>query len=59
MFVVICQLDSGETRLLKEGDVLVQRGTMHAWKNPSTTESARMLCFVMPSHPVKGAKEKA
>ena len=26
-------LDSGETRILKRGDVAVQRGTNHAWKN--------------------------
>lgn len=26
-------LDSGETRLLKRGDVAVQRGTNHAWRN--------------------------
>lgn len=28
-------LDSGETRLLHPGDTVVQRGTMHAWRNPS------------------------
>ena len=27
------QLDSGESRILKRGDVAVQRGTNHAWKN--------------------------
>lgn len=26
-------LDSGETRLLRKGDVAVQRGTNHAWRN--------------------------
>ena len=26
-------LDSGEVRLLAAGDVAVQRGTMHAWRN--------------------------
>lgn len=26
-------LDSGETRLLKRGDVAVQRGTNHAWED--------------------------
>ncbi|KAH7009544.1 hypothetical protein EDB80DRAFT_573021, partial [Ilyonectria destructans] len=26
-------LDSGETRTLKTGDVLIQRGTMHWWIN--------------------------
>ncbi|TKA27881.1 hypothetical protein B0A54_16923 [Friedmanniomyces endolithicus] len=27
-------LDSGEIRLLKRGDVTVQRGTNHAWEEP-------------------------
>lgn len=33
-------LDSGESTVLKRGDILVQRGTIHAWKN-STTEITR------------------
>ncbi|RDW87993.1 hypothetical protein BP6252_00025 [Coleophoma cylindrospora] len=28
-------LDSGETRLLRPGDLTLQRATMHAWRNPS------------------------
>lgn len=39
-------LDSGERQLMQRGDVAVQRGTMHAWNNPSRTEWARML-FVL------------
>lgn len=39
-------LDSGETQRMYRGDVAVQRATMHAWKNPSSTEWARML-FVL------------
>jgi len=39
-------LDGGETRLMKVGDVVVQRATMHAWRNPSETEWARMM-FVL------------
>ena len=31
-------LESGETRLLKTGDLTIQRSTMHAWRNPSKTE---------------------
>lgn len=34
-------LDSGEKRILKRGDVCVQRAAMHAWKNLSGTEIAR------------------
>ena len=41
-------LVSGEVRLLAAGDVAVQRGTMHAWRNPSDTVVARML-FVLIS----------
>jgi quercetin dioxygenase-like cupin family protein len=26
-------LDSGEKKVLKQGDVFVQRGTAHAWRN--------------------------
>ena len=53
-------LDSGETRLLKRGDVAVQRGTNHAWRNvtpdvvdPVTGEKtpqwARMLYVLAPA----------
>jgi quercetin dioxygenase-like cupin family protein len=36
-------LDSGEVKLMRRGDVAVQRGTMHAWRNASSTAWARML----------------
>ena len=39
-------LDSGETRLLKTGDIAVQRGTMHAWRTPSKDRWSRMV-FVL------------
>lgn len=39
-------LDSGETRMMSRGDVAVQRATMHAWRNTSQTEWARMI-FVL------------
>ncbi|KAK0732243.1 hypothetical protein B0H67DRAFT_566968 [Lasiosphaeris hirsuta] len=42
-------LDSGETRLLRRGDLAVQRGTMHVWRNASATEWARMLYFLQES----------
>ncbi|KAI1844276.1 hypothetical protein JX265_007885 [Neoarthrinium moseri] len=45
-------LDSGEVRLLKRGDLAIQRGTMHAWRNPSKTEWNRMLYFLQESEPV-------
>lgn len=39
-------LDSGEVQLMQRGDVMVQRATMHAWRNPSKTEWCRMI-FVL------------
>jgi quercetin dioxygenase-like cupin family protein len=39
-------LDSGEKQVMQRGDVAVQRATMHAWRNPSETEWARMM-FVL------------
>lgn len=47
------QLDSGEVQNLKRGDIAVQRGTMHAWKNASATEWARMVFVLQDSKPIK------
>ena len=55
--LVECHLDSGESRVIGQGEVLLQRGTKHAWVNPSETETARMLCFVVPCKAVEGARE--
>ncbi|KAF7550749.1 hypothetical protein G7Z17_g5502 [Cylindrodendrum hubeiense] len=49
---VILRLDSGETRLMRRGDVAIQRGTMHAWENASKTEWARMMYVLQDSKPV-------
>ncbi|KAL6912780.1 hypothetical protein ACHAPO_007259 [Fusarium lateritium] len=51
-------LDSGDKRVMKRGDVCVQRATMHAWRNCSETEWARMLYVLLPStKPVVSEKE--
>ncbi|KAF2178281.1 hypothetical protein K469DRAFT_718379 [Zopfia rhizophila CBS 207.26] len=50
-------LDSGEKRLMKRGDVAIQRGTMHQWINPSKSEWTRMLFVLQPSKPLKVAGE--
>jgi len=44
-------LDSGETRRLKRGDIVVQRATNHAWRNASPTEWARMLYVLQEAEP--------
>ncbi|EED12321.1 conserved hypothetical protein [Talaromyces stipitatus ATCC 10500] len=41
-----CLLDSGERRTLSQGDVLIQRGTMHQWINRSDSWS-RMLYVLL------------
>lgn len=46
-------LDSGVTRLLKRGDIAVQRGTNHAWRNPSTTTWSRMLYVLQEAKPLQ------
>ena len=45
-------LDSGETQLMQRGDVMVQRATMHAWRNPSKTEWARMIFVLQDCKPL-------
>ncbi|KAH8898463.1 hypothetical protein GQ53DRAFT_742493 [Thozetella sp. PMI_491] len=45
-------MDSGERRLLKPGDCLVQRNTLHGWRNPSTTEYARVVFVIQGTQPV-------
>ncbi|GAB1744807.1 hypothetical protein NU219Hw_g2728t1 [Hortaea werneckii] len=49
---IVSVLDSGEEQEMKRGDVMVQRATMHAWKNPSRTEWARMIFCLQDCQPV-------
>ena len=46
------ELDGGEVAHLKAGDVVVQRGTNHAWINNST-EPCRMAWILIDAHPVR------
>jgi hypothetical protein len=43
------ELDSGETRIMKQGDVSVQRATAHKWKNITGggTEPGRMMYILL------------
>ncbi|KAK4443638.1 hypothetical protein QBC34DRAFT_443191 [Podospora aff. communis PSN243] len=49
-------LDSGDKRVLRRGDICIQRATMHAWRNASETEWARLLFVLQPvkAHEVAG-----
>lgn len=42
-------LDSGETRNLKAGDMLIQRAINHAWRNTSGTQWARLAAVSFPA----------
>ncbi|EXJ88306.1 hypothetical protein A1O1_05236 [Capronia coronata CBS 617.96] len=41
------ELDSGEAVRLRPGDHIVQRGTMHRWRNASETEPARFIAAIL------------
>ncbi|QPC65174.1 hypothetical protein HYE67_007405 [Fusarium culmorum] len=45
-------LDSGESRVLRRGDVVVQRGTMHQWVNLDQEKWARMMFVLQESKPI-------
>lgn len=49
---IVSMLDSGEEQLMGRGDVMVQRATMHAWRNPSETEWARMIFCLQDCKPL-------
>lgn len=60
-------LDSGETRLMKRGDVAIQRGTNHAWKNVTPDVEvegktvgvwARMLYVLSAAQPIEVSDHK-
>lgn len=55
---VLSILDSGETALMKRGDVMVQRATMHAWRNASDTEWARMIFVLQDCKPLTVAGKR-
>jgi hypothetical protein len=41
----VLELDDGVTKSLAPGDIVIQNGTRHAWRNP--TDSPTTLAFVM------------
>lgn len=55
---VVAVLDSGEEHLMHRGDVMVQRATMHAWRNPSETQWARMIFSLQDAQPLFIGEER-
>jgi hypothetical protein len=47
-----CVMDSGEVQAMKPGDTMVQRYTMHAWRNPSKTAWARIIFVLLDCEPL-------
>ncbi|KFA45399.1 hypothetical protein S40293_09887 [Stachybotrys chartarum IBT 40293] len=54
-------LDSGETRSMRQGDVSINRGGAHSWRNITSngTMPGRMLYFLVDSKPIITAKGEA
>lgn len=51
-------LDSGETRVMRRGDICVQRATNHAWRNVTKNDGwARMVYVLVTAEPTEGLKE--
>lgn len=50
--IVELELDNGVTTTVRQGDVVVQRGTIHSWINKGT-EIARIMFVLVPADPVK------
>ena len=46
---IIAGLDSGAEKVLRRGDIVIQRGTNHDWMNASDTEWARMAFVLLDS----------
>ena len=52
-------LDSGETRLMKRGDMCVQRATNHAWRNVTPNNGwGRMVYVLVGAEKIKIAGKK-
>jgi quercetin dioxygenase-like cupin family protein len=45
------ELDGGDKTLLRPGDIVVQRGTNHLWRNPSATEWCRIVFVLIEASP--------
>jgi mannose-6-phosphate isomerase-like protein (cupin superfamily) len=43
---VVLDLDAGETTLLHPGDVVVQNGTRHAWRNPGSSPATVFFVLI-------------
>ncbi|MCP5144961.1 MAG: cupin domain-containing protein [Gammaproteobacteria bacterium] len=47
------EVDDGEKTLLGPGDIIIQRGTMHLWRNPSKDTPCRIVFVLTEATPVE------
>lgn len=47
------ELEKGEKRTIEEGGIIVQRGTVHLWRNPSDSEICRIVFILTEAKPFK------
>jgi quercetin dioxygenase-like cupin family protein len=45
------ELDDGAVSTARAGDIIVQRGTIHLWRNPSATEICRIVFVLIEAVP--------
>jgi quercetin dioxygenase-like cupin family protein len=45
------ELDDGAVTVVEEGSIVIQRGTIHAWRNPSAQTSARIAFVLLDASP--------
>ncbi|MFN3450564.1 MAG: cupin domain-containing protein, partial [Sphingorhabdus sp.] len=46
------ELDDGAVTTARSGDIIVQRGTVHLWRNRSTTDVCRIVFVLIEAPPV-------
>lgn len=51
-------LESGEKRIIKPGDLTIQRSTLHAWRNTSFTQWSRMVGIMAECQPVVAGRKQ-
>ncbi|MBL4826417.1 MAG: cupin domain-containing protein [Spongiibacteraceae bacterium] len=45
------ELDNGEIKTMGPGDIIVQRGTIHLWRNPDKKTSCRIVFILIEAPP--------
>ncbi|MFY7908059.1 MAG: cupin domain-containing protein [Emticicia sp.] len=45
------ELENGEIKTIEEGGIIVQRGTIHRWRNPNQNEKCRIVFVLTEAKP--------